>query len=547
MKKTKRLLSLLMAVSLCLTLLLAHFPSIRSWAATYSGTCGDNLTWEYSDGTLYISGSGSMYDYEVEYDVWAEPGFEYYSTAPWTSYSVERVVISDGVTSIGENAFYDGYKLTSVTIGNSVTSIGTGAFAFCNNLTDISIPDSVTWIPSSAFIYCSKLTYNCYSQGKYLGNDANPYVALVDTRDKSITGCTIHPYTKLIGASAFSNCVSLASITIPEGITYIGGRAFYGCDQLRSVYFVGDAPTFGISRKMESFGESPIVYYRVNYGPFAYVDATAYYCSAASGWAAVTTEDMSGTAPSWISQFNKMTMVREDHIVPEYVYDQNATCTADGTKTKICAACGATETVTDVGSATGHSFTNYIPDNNYTCTADGTKTAKCDYCDVMDVQTDIGSMAHRYFEGYCVYCGEGEVNLASICGSVTAFGQGAVLLELVSESGDGISRLVSDSTYRLEGIKPGNYTLTVSQTGSVTRSYSLTLDEGEHTQDLKLHLPGDINGDGRYNIGDVARSYAHVKSSTPLTGYELLCADYTGDGRVTVGDTARVYYILKGN
>ena len=62
------------------------------------------------------------------------------------------------------------------------------------------------------------------------------------------------------------------------------------------------------------------------------------------------------------------------------------------------------------------------------------------------------------------------------------------------------------------------------------------------------HLQGDITGDGRVNMGDVAKIYAHIKGSAPLTeDYQLLCADFTGDGRINVGDTAKVYSKIKAN
>ena len=117
-----------------------------------------------------------------------------------------------------------------------------------------------------------------------------------------------------------------------------------------------------------------------------------------------------------------------------------------------------------------------------------------------------------------------------------------------SAPGHSFTNYISDNnyTYQIDDIVPGDSTLTVSQTGSVTRSYSLTLSEGENILDLKLHQPGDINGDGRYNMGDVARIYAHTRSTTVLTDYELLCADFTGDEKVNIGDTANVYAIVKG-
>ncbi|MBO5355680.1 MAG: hypothetical protein J6B09_06405, partial [Clostridia bacterium] len=88
------------------------------------------------------------------------------------------------------------------------------------------------------------------------------------------------------------------------------------------------------------------------------------------------------------------------HSFVNYVSDHNATCTADGTKTAKCDNCDETDTVADVGSKKSHSFTNYASDNNATCTADGTKTAKCDNCDETDTVADVGSKKAHSFVNY---------------------------------------------------------------------------------------------------------------------------------------------------
>lgn len=106
-------------------------PMVAS--ADNSGTCGANLTWtlEESTGTLTISGSGLMNDY-VEY------------SAPWyyDKAKIFKVVIKDGVTSIGGCAFYECSYLSSITIGNSVTTIGYFAFYNCTSLSFITIPNN---------------------------------------------------------------------------------------------------------------------------------------------------------------------------------------------------------------------------------------------------------------------------------------------------------------------------------------------------------------------------------------------------------------------
>ena len=89
--------------------------------AEKSGYCGPNLKWHLTDGVLTISGKGEMYDFSLD------------SSRPWgwVYFGIKRIIIGDGVTTIGDYAFRDFRDLTSVTIPNSVTTIGDDAFAGC--------------------------------------------------------------------------------------------------------------------------------------------------------------------------------------------------------------------------------------------------------------------------------------------------------------------------------------------------------------------------------------------------------------------------------
>ncbi|MBQ5601533.1 MAG: leucine-rich repeat domain-containing protein, partial [Clostridia bacterium] len=140
MKKLKFLLPIILTLTVIMTIFVVS--QIPAKAAETSGTCGDNLTWDFNEatGTLTISGTGEMTDYEY-----------WYTNAPSPWYSTMRnfiktVKISEGVTSIGDCAFYDCPNLTNATIPSSVTSIGNDAFYGCLNLTNITIPSSVTTI-----------------------------------------------------------------------------------------------------------------------------------------------------------------------------------------------------------------------------------------------------------------------------------------------------------------------------------------------------------------------------------------------------------------
>ncbi|MBO5777863.1 MAG: leucine-rich repeat domain-containing protein [Clostridia bacterium] len=141
------------------------------------------------------------------------------------------------LTDIWSEAFSDCDSLTSIVIPNSVTEIGDEAFYGCMNLTNITIPNSVTDIGNEVFSGCSKLIYNIYDNGKYLGNETNPYLVFVKATSTSITSCEIHDSCRFVMGGAFTFCDSLISVAIGNSVTTIGDGAFAGCSGLTSVTF----------------------------------------------------------------------------------------------------------------------------------------------------------------------------------------------------------------------------------------------------------------------------------------------------------------------
>ena len=181
----------------------------------------DNLTWTLdADGTLTISGTGAMKDY----DYYNNP-----SPASQKKDSVKKVVIEDGVTSIRNSAFYDCNSLTSITIPNSVTSIGELAFYSCDSLTSITISNSVTSIGERAFAYCSRLT------SITIPDSVTSIGEAAFAGCSSLTSITIPDSVTSIGEYAFQSCSSLTSITIPDSVTSIGDYVFISCSSLTTI------------------------------------------------------------------------------------------------------------------------------------------------------------------------------------------------------------------------------------------------------------------------------------------------------------------------
>ena len=221
-----------------LTLLVMMLTATTAWADD-SGSCGNNVTYKYSESThtLTISGSGAMENYGTP-------------TPPWYSYrnDIKAVVIDNGVTSIGHYAFQSCTNMTSVSIPNTVTSIGFYAFVSCSSLTSVSIPNSVTSINHNAFSYCS-----------------------------SLTSVSIPSSVTSINSCLFRQCSSLTSVFIPSSVTRIEERAFENCEALVSVIINAKTPpTLGssifypyVSGKKVYVPSSSVATYKDNWSSYA--------------------------------------------------------------------------------------------------------------------------------------------------------------------------------------------------------------------------------------------------------------------------------------
>lgn len=214
------------------------------------------IQWDFSDGTLYISGSGDMDDYP------------YPNEPPWSSVqqSVTSIVVEEGVTSIGERAFFDYDELAEISLPSSLKRINTDAFIYCDKLSKLTIPEGVESIGQSIIYRNSCLTeINLPStlkliEGSFAGEcpkltkitlaNGNTSYCVVNgvLFDSSLKELICHPAglndttylipdtVSTIGVYAFAENHKLIEIAIPQSVKTIKACAFTGCSNLRSVY-----------------------------------------------------------------------------------------------------------------------------------------------------------------------------------------------------------------------------------------------------------------------------------------------------------------------
>ena len=212
---------------------------VESGAKLTGGAAGDGsgVTWQLTENTddpstytLTIRGSGAMEDYLMS------------GHQPWRSFrdQITSVVVSPGVTSIGNLAFALSRNIIHVDIADSVVSIGEQAFFKCSSLTNITVPQSVTYIDANAFESCTNLSSITLSTNN-----------ITSIRPYTFSGCSelssivIPDGVTSIQLGAFSNCTKLTSITIPGSVISIGPYAFRDCTNLTSITIPGSVTSIG--------------------------------------------------------------------------------------------------------------------------------------------------------------------------------------------------------------------------------------------------------------------------------------------------------------
>ncbi len=398
-KNSKKIISIILSLVLVITV----FPvsGIIASAETASGTCGENLTWAFNESTgeLTISGEGAMTDFVSG------------KTAGWVEQKykgkIGKIIINEGVTTIGKNAFATHSKLTSVELPQSLIAINGIAFQGCVSLTEITIPDGVTKIGNAVFMGCEKLRTITIGAGlksydnqafddlenlsRFIVSPANnkfssdTYGVLFDKEKTTLHICptqiNIESYTipdsvTSIKDYAFKNCKKLKNIVFGDGVKTIGQWAFYGCTGLTDITI-------------------PVSVTKIDKGAF-------------SGCNNLKNVEFLGTEEDWkriiIGDTNDAlnnATITFGNSVHNCVYDDSGwtievypNCVNDGQESAICTICG--EAGYRKINATGiHEYGNWEVSEEATCIRNGEEKRKCNWCSAYESR-DTAMTEHQY-------------------------------------------------------------------------------------------------------------------------------------------------------
>lgn len=371
--------------------------------------------------------------------------------------------------------------------------------SYADRIKNVVFPSGITDICDGAFLDCTELTQISIPDSvRSIGSDVfqNCY---------SLVKATLPANLEYLGCRVFDCCVSLKQVTLPENLKRIPTATFRSCASLTQITL----PQSSVSIGDEAFAGCPIravslpkTLKTIGYGAFA------------------------GTGLS-------------DLVLPEGLTELRDYALLNCSLKELAIPAS----VTKLGS--GFVSGNDLHTLRFLGNAPMFDEYALDYLQI----TAYYPAGNRSWT---------EAVLKNYGGTVNWVPEGDPGVTLSGTAPDGVQLTLSQGTTVLETItsengsyaffnlQPGTYTVTVSAPRYVTRTYSFTVTHLDVIGNIALHLIGDVDGNGKINIGDVARINAHIKGSALLTdSYVLECANVNG-GKLNIGDAASLYAHIRG-
>ncbi len=407
---------------------------------------------------------------------------------------LEKVTLGSGLSSVSHSAFIDCTALKEVVIPDTVTNFDYYAFQDCSSLEILVLPKNFSYIQGSSLRRCSGL-----KTVLFLSNSAqynSEFVATPDTTIYAILGTNTYSNfkTNMTDAGTVSQLVGLpkAEITASAYLGAYDGEAHEAVevsgvvDGIKIMYSLNGADLTSEIPTVADYGKYTIDVYKV--------------------YEAVPTE-----IPIYVTTVEAVVSV-----------DKSALETAIADAEKINASLYTADSYAVLEAAITAAKTVFENVDATSAEVDNAVKSVTDAIAALELKIVTGNVS-------------GKINVSD--------GDTETEMTVKAVASDGTKTSVtatSMGTYTLENLPVGDYTLTISGGKYVERTYKITVEAGELTQDVELNPHGDINGDGKVTTADVGMANSHAKGVKVLEGYKFDCADVKTDGDVTTADVGMI-------
>ena len=379
----------------------------------FSGKIG-KINWKLDkrSGLLELSGNGDIVDFNV--------------APPWADFTpyITEIRVNEGITSVGQSAFYGLNRVKKTVISEGVKSLGVQAFCRCTSLEEIILPESLEEIAENAFASCSKLEHIIIPKG-----------------------------TKTIGFSAFSNCKNLKNINIPNSVTEISRHAFAGCESLSSITIPYNVKIIDHMAFKGCTNLKEVVIYSKN---------CEFVSSCGLSYNHTIYGHRGSTAEAFAEQvgaeFIDIETIHKKH-TEVILKAEVATCSKEGkTAGKMCSVCGKITVAQKTVAKKSHTYKTAT--TKATLTKNGKTVSKCTVCSYSKSTTVYYPKSIRLSTAEYTY--NGKVKTPSV---------------VVKDSKGNTLKKDTDYTVKYaSGRKtPGKYTVTVTFKGKYSGTKKLTL------------------------------------------------------------------------